>query len=255
MIETFPKEVAKQLGYYVYKLIDPRDGAVFYVGKGKGDRVFAHCKNAIEQSAIEAEEDEEDEVSLKLGTIREILREDLFPLHIIARHGMTEDEAFLVEAALIDNTPGLTNIAGGHGSSERGPASAQQLNQRYCAEQIVLEPGMKVMAINVRKSEDERDYYDAVRFAWRVSKTRAERAELVFAVSDGICRGVFIPEEWLEATPKNFPNLTEKRLKGRHGFVGKEAPDEIVKKYRMKRMPDEFKRRKGMASPILYSYE
>jgi hypothetical protein len=36
MIETFPKEVAKQLGYYVYKLIDPRDGAVFYVGKGKG---------------------------------------------------------------------------------------------------------------------------------------------------------------------------------------------------------------------------
>lgn len=28
--------------YYVYELIDPRTGAVFYVGKGKGKRIEAH---------------------------------------------------------------------------------------------------------------------------------------------------------------------------------------------------------------------
>ena len=28
--------------FYVYELIDPRDGAVFYVGKGKRDRIDAH---------------------------------------------------------------------------------------------------------------------------------------------------------------------------------------------------------------------
>lgn len=30
--------------YYVYHLIDPRDGKVFYVGKGKGNRAYQHQK-------------------------------------------------------------------------------------------------------------------------------------------------------------------------------------------------------------------
>src|SRR5690348_9647048 len=32
--------------FYVYQLIDPRDGAVFYVGKGSGDRMFQHVRDA-----------------------------------------------------------------------------------------------------------------------------------------------------------------------------------------------------------------
>lgn len=33
-------------GYYVYLLIDPRDNAIFYVGKGKGSRMAMHGKSA-----------------------------------------------------------------------------------------------------------------------------------------------------------------------------------------------------------------
>lgn len=33
----FSKEVAEQLQYYVYRLIDPRNGQTFYVGKGNND--------------------------------------------------------------------------------------------------------------------------------------------------------------------------------------------------------------------------
>jgi hypothetical protein len=36
----------KKLRFYVYELIDPRDSAVFYVGKGKGDRLLAHEREA-----------------------------------------------------------------------------------------------------------------------------------------------------------------------------------------------------------------
>jgi hypothetical protein len=32
--------------FYVYELLDPRDGSVFYVGKGKRDRIDAHEKEA-----------------------------------------------------------------------------------------------------------------------------------------------------------------------------------------------------------------
>lgn len=32
--------------FYVYHLIDPRDGSVFYVGKGKGDRINHHERDA-----------------------------------------------------------------------------------------------------------------------------------------------------------------------------------------------------------------
>ena len=35
-----------KMNYYVYRLIDPRNGETFYVGKGKGNRVFQHMKGA-----------------------------------------------------------------------------------------------------------------------------------------------------------------------------------------------------------------
>ena len=35
--------------YYVYRLIDPRTYQTFYVGKGKGDRVFQHVKELFEK--------------------------------------------------------------------------------------------------------------------------------------------------------------------------------------------------------------
>ena len=34
--------LSDSLAYYVYLLIDLRDGKVFYVGKGKGGRCFDH---------------------------------------------------------------------------------------------------------------------------------------------------------------------------------------------------------------------
>ncbi|HSZ54444.1 MAG TPA: hypothetical protein VK797_02205 [Tepidisphaeraceae bacterium] len=101
-VESFPPEVAEKLRYYVYRLIDPRDGETFYVGKGKGDRVFAHAR--AEQRLLDG-----DETDNKLQRIRNIRLAGLEVGHVIHRHGMEEEIASVVEAALIDAYPGLTN--------------------------------------------------------------------------------------------------------------------------------------------------
>lgn len=48
MLQSFPPEVAEKLKTYVYRLIDPRNGETFYVGKGVGNRVFAHVRADID---------------------------------------------------------------------------------------------------------------------------------------------------------------------------------------------------------------
>ena len=46
--ESFPPEVVEKLKTYVYRLIDPRNGETFYVGKGQANRVFAHARADIQ---------------------------------------------------------------------------------------------------------------------------------------------------------------------------------------------------------------
>lgn len=33
--------------YFVYALVDPRDGSIFYIGKGKGDRPRQHLVESL----------------------------------------------------------------------------------------------------------------------------------------------------------------------------------------------------------------
>ena len=52
MAPLLPPEVAHHLGYYVYLYLDPRTDAVFYVGKGKGERVLAHLSEEGESRKL-----------------------------------------------------------------------------------------------------------------------------------------------------------------------------------------------------------
>ena len=84
--KEFTSEISKKLGHYVYRLIDPRNGETFYVGKGKENRVFQHIKFARNVEFI-------DELDYKLQTIKEINNAGLDVIHVIHRHGLDEDTA------------------------------------------------------------------------------------------------------------------------------------------------------------------
>jgi hypothetical protein len=47
-MQSFPPEVCDKLVTYVYRLINPRNGETFYIGHGKGNRVFEHIRAEIE---------------------------------------------------------------------------------------------------------------------------------------------------------------------------------------------------------------
>src|SRR6266542_1077169 len=218
--EAFPVDVVRKLKTYVYRLIDPRNGETFYVGKGQGNRVFSHVR--AEQNL------EGDDLDNKIKRIREIRLGGFEVAHVIHRHGMDERTAFEVEAALIDAYPGLTNVAGGTG--DYGAMHAKEIIRRYSAEPAVFRH--KALLISVNRSAAERSLYDATRYAWKISKAKAKQAEVILATMQGLIVGAFIAHDWLEATVANFPGRAEfDGVPGRLGFVGKEAPDEIKRLY------------------------
>ncbi len=241
-VESFPEEVAKQLKTYVYRLIDPRNGETFYVGKGKGNRVFAHIHAEVAQ--------EGDEINNKLRRIREIRLAGFEVAHVIHRHGMDEKTAFEVEAALIDAYPGITNIAGGAGTSEYGAMHAKEIIRRYSAEPAVFRH--KAIMISINRSSAETSLYEATRYAWRINKSNANQAEVILSTVRGLIVGAFVAEKWLAATAVNFPGRED--VPGRLGFIGHEASDEIKTLYIDKRVPNEYRKR-GSASPIKYSWK
>ena len=245
---AFPAEVSNALNFYVYRLIDPRNGETFYVGKGKGNRVFAHASGA--KDAFEPAEVEDDRplLSDKLSRIYDILKSGLSVQHVIHRHGLDNKTAYEVEAALIEAYPAVTNIAGGHGSLDRGVAHSSEIIRRYMAEEAVVDdPAVEII---VRHSSGKNELYDATRFSWRISQVRANKAQLALAVENGLIIGVFEIDEWLPATASNFPGLIDPDTESdRFGFVGREAAQHLKEKYRGKKVAP---RARGAANPIRY---
>jgi hypothetical protein len=238
-MERFSPGVADKLGHYVYRLIDPRNGMTFYVGRGRGDRIFSHANGTAATTELE------DDESLKKKIITSIRNDHFDVQHVIHRHGMDENTAREVEGAVIDAYLGLSNIQSGY-APERSVQHADQINRLYTAKEAILLEN--VLMININQRIQEVSIIDAVRYAWKVSKTRAEKARYILAINRGIIVGVFVAEKWLPATPHDFPGFPETDPT-RFGFIAREAPSDAQDRYLHRRIPPA---KRGAANPIRY---
>lgn len=200
MIKSFSPTTIETISYYVYLLIDPRNDKVFYIGKGVGNRVFNHIYEA------EASESTTD----KLDTIRSIHSEGLEVKHYIFRFGLTEDQAFLVESALIDFNKliknNLSNIQSGHHS---GFYTAEEIEAEYGASVLPAEELVDpLLVVNINRSykpnsEDSPSIYECSRGGWNINMNRIKRIKYVVAEYRGIIRGIFAVESWSEKDEAN----------------------------------------------------
>lgn len=248
----FDEEICEKLDYYVYRLIDPRNGQTFYVGKGKGNRVFQHVKSAKDKKDLEnlaqneKDDSEEFKASLKIKTIQAIHQVGLEVLHVIHRHGLTEEGALIVEAALIDAYPGLANIQNGKDSGDYGCQSVEEIVSLYKAEDVEFKEDDKLLLIKITDGsiESSDNIYEAVRKFWILNPQKANRAQYVLAVKGGIVVGIFTVNENGWQSEGNSSN--------RYYFDGNEVKDgAIVERFKNHRIPDKY-RKKGAANPIRY---
>ena len=225
----------EKLGYYVYLLIDPRNNKVFYVGKGKGNRINQHLLGALNEKTIE---------NSKIKIIRDIHKAGKEVKLTILRHELTSDEAYEVESAAIDllGIDKLTNGVKGHKSEDKGIMSLDDLKVKYEAKDAKFEESAILININdlYRRDLTRKEIYEATRKSWIVSETRVADIKIACAVYRGIIREVFQVKKWMPS----------KEVPRRLMFEGNVASEDKRDKYRNKSVAKYWKR--GSQNPIKY---
>jgi len=201
-VVEFSTSIVEAIGYYVYLLRDPRDGEIFYIGKGVGNRVFCHLSDSLD---AELESD-------KLGRIREITNAGFHVDHQIVRHGLTEKESFEVEAALIDvlGLKGLTNMVQGHKAEDRGLMNISDVIARYDAPPADIKEPVVLITVNklFNRGMSAERLYDVTRGKW-VMSDRRDKAKYAFAVFRGVIREVYKIEKWQPASTDSYSGMDE----------------------------------------------
>ena len=210
-MNNFSDKVKQRLMYYVYALIDPRNDEIFYIGKGVNDRVFQH---ETENIGIESD---------KHRRIESIKRAGKDVKKVIVLYGLTEDEAFAAEAALINVmqylTPDkLTNIVSGHHSD---PVMTVEGIERFYGAEILTEKDIfhNLLVIKINTLYDynmtDREIMDCARGHWRINVDNAKNMDYLVAVYRGQVVGVYENMQWYSSgiATEFYPQLSEDNLK------------------------------------------
>jgi hypothetical protein len=240
-MQTIPPDVARKLGYYVYAYVNPIDDRIFYVGKGKGQRILSHIRERAD--------------TRKVATLKQIQAAGKKPQLEILAHGLESAEAALrVEAAVIDalGLPRLTNQVRGWRSVRYGRTPLKELVAHYRRQPVHIQEPSILIRLNelYRPKMTPSELYDATRASWKVGPKR-EHARYAFAVFEGIVREVYEIETWLKAgSTFNSAHERDRQPRDRWEFVSRLAPENMRRRYIDRDVSDYYKQ--GAQNPISY---
>lgn len=224
----FSQAALEALGWYVYLFSDPRSSAVFYVGKGSGNRAYRHGAEARDRA------DHPDLQRAKHERILDIEADGHQVVVEVLRHALPdEDTAYLIESAAIDLIdrlqPGsLLNLVAGHHSGRYGLAAAEEIEIRYAARPLP-NPGHPVVLTSLdqtwRPGMTEPDLTEFTARWWRLDTGRQPRPEYVLGVHRQIVRTVYriTGTELRKQGDRGWENDQAERP--RKGFLVEPAPE------------------------------
>ena len=243
-MKRFSKEIKKALKYYVYLFSNPITGEIFYVGKGKGDRVFSHLEDTNENE--------------KVKKIKEIRSQGREPKIEFLVHGV-EDEVTIkkIEAAIIDliGKNKLTNKIGGYESSYFGRMDLNQIKARYTSDEANITEKVVLIKLSTtfRYNMEPFELYDYTRGIWKVAENRRNEITHAFAVYDGIIQETYNVLQWFKAgTTYANRDYDEWDITGRWEFIGS-ISEEMRTKYRYKSVEHYWSA--NAQNPIRYTFE
>jgi uncharacterized protein len=217
-ITEFSQETVERIGSYVYALIDPRKRAtdprrIFYVGKGKGQRCFAHAAAAVKWKRNK-------EPNPKLERILSIRKSTSNLPHIqIIAHKLSDDAAYQLEAALISvlhTDPRFCGlIAGKHGfDNSLAVDEIEGLYSKPLKESVIKH---RVLLVSLNGATAEKGYEElrpfpeikesempgrALRY-WMLSDRNADQVEYIIAVYLTLARRVFKMHQTVDGRAKH----------------------------------------------------
>ena len=240
-INHFSDSTLAYLGneYYVYTLSN-KQGEVFYVGKGIGNRVFEH--------ELVSEFYDDKTLNKKIKIIKELC--DRVERRIIT-FGLSENEAFAVENALINflGLSNLTNKVSGHG--KRGD-TVENIERKYGFEPMsidAIKTNSLILAVKIKDafnlSTDENTEFDHINGIkddnnlksrtlgqWKISDKNIEEIKYVIGINTSAKNSV-VSAYRVDGYKKN-------ELNGRFVFYSKASSINTLKKLDLykKSLPD-----------------
>ena len=244
-MKKLSSDIIRKLKWYVYLLSDPETNQIFYVGKGKGNRVFDHFRNLKKDDP-------------KSKKIKEIQLQGKNPKIEFLIHGINDEQTIKrIESSIIDliDKNKLTNKIGGYESSDFGRMDLNQIIGKYSSK--IFDVSEKVLLIKLSKTfrynMSEIELYDYTRGIWIIGENKRNQIDYVFCVYDGIVQETYKVVNWFPGGSTFSVRNDKKEWKKmeRWEFVGN-ISNEMRKKYRHKSVDHYFP--KGSRNPVRYTF-
>ena len=227
----------------MYAYIDPTSRKIFYVGKGKGNRAFAHLDDTSE--------------SIKVAMINEIRKQGQEPQIDILAHGLEDENmALKIECAIIDTLglKNLTNVVRGWESNIIGRMGIKEITSQYDSKPVgKIDEPVLLIRINrlYRYGMTEEELYEATRGVWKLGERRSQ-VKYAFAVYKGIVREVYKVDKWFDAGTTKYKTRPQEdvQVSGRYEFTKLVVEEEIRAKYIDKSVAEMFP--DNSQNPIMY---